>query len=58
MAKRTDTVALKGKLENGLITEETKESLEVYDLNEILADFEGEEISIMIKKELRLPRIR
>lgn len=58
MAKKVLSISLKGFLEGRIIREETKDSIEYFDLNEILTDFEGKEISISIKEENPVPTVR
>jgi hypothetical protein len=59
MAKRTDGITLKGVLEsNFIVREETKDSLDYYNLAEIIQLFEGEEISFSIKVEKPVPKAK
>lgn len=58
MAKRTDGVTLKGKLEDLMVTEETKDSIDVYSLLDIIKMYDGEEISFSIKVEKPVPKAR
>lgn len=56
MAKRTDGVTLKGTLDDFMVTEETKDSIDVYSLLDIIKMYDGEEISFSIKVEKPVPK--
>lgn len=54
MAKRVDRVTLKGVLDDVRLIEE-KDSVQVFDLLEIIRSFDGEEVTITITNEKNLP---
>lgn len=57
MAKRTNAVSIKGelKLDDMTLTEITKEEEKVYDLLEILREYDGKTVTFSIKEENELP---
>ncbi|MDH6674419.1 hypothetical protein M2277_005111 [Paenibacillus sp. LBL] len=57
MAKRVHSISLKGRFEDGMVTEETKHSDEVYDLFALINEFEGKEISVTIQEVNPIPAV-
>ncbi|MED1863246.1 YonK family protein [Fictibacillus nanhaiensis] len=57
MAKRLKSVQLKGLFDMGVmeIEEATKDSINTYDLKDLLSEFDGKTITISIKEEDELP---
>lgn len=57
VAKRTNAVSIKGelKLDDMTLTEITKEEEKVYDLLEILREYDGKTVTFSIKEENELP---
>lgn len=56
-SKKVNSVNLKGALDLGTmeIVEQTKEAEYTYDFLAILREFDGKQVSIMIKEENELP---
>jgi len=56
-SKKVHAVNLKGELDLGVmeITEKAKEAEYTYDFLAILREFDGKQVSIMIKEENELP---
>lgn len=58
MAKKVNAVQFKGALSVGemTITEETKDSIDVYDFLKVLQSFDGSQVAISIKEEEPVPQ--